>query len=431
MPEAVRSEPAGPQRARAKTAVPVEPPQRTRRPGLPSFPRLVNVADFRLAAKKRLPRGIFDFVDGAAGHEFTMRANEAEFRRYRLVPRLLVDVSTRDLGTSVLGDRLEIPILLGPSGMQRLVHKEGELAAARAAAIHGAGYVLSVGASHSLEAVADAGKGAVLWFQIYLWDTLQWTVDLLSRARAAGYRALCVTVDSKSPGPRKYRDLRNGITSAGPQVNGRSALDALTHPRWLAGYLSGPPIRAVHLVEDDQKLGASLFRSPSVIQRRMSAAATWDDVGWLRRHWDGPLVVKGVTTADDAGCAFDQGADAVICSNHGGRILDGVGPSLAALPSIAEVAARRGKEVLVDGGVRTGADIVKALSLGAKATLIARPFWWGLAVGGEAGVVQVLDHLRGEFDSTMTMIGRATVGDLGPDVIAPMASPFSAPPERS
>jgi len=394
---------------------------------LKTYPRLVCIDDFRSAARRRLPRGIFDFVDGAAGHEFTMRANEEAFRRYALVPRLLVDVSKRDLGVDVVGQRLAIPVLFGPSGMQRLVHRDGELAGARAAARHHAGYVLSVGASRTLEEVADAAPGAALWFQVYLWDTRRWTEDLLRRAKASGYRTLCVTVDSKAPGPRKYRDLRNGIAAAGPRIDARSALDALIRPGWLAGYLLAPPIRAVHLVDDSQTLGASLFKSPAVIQRRMSPSATWEDIHWLRRSWDGPLVVKGLMTVEDAAKAFDEGADAVVCSNHGGRILDGVRASLSALQPIAELATSRGKEVLVDGGIRTGADIVKALSMGARAVLIARPFWWGLAVGGEAGVSQVFEILTRELDSTMTMMGRATTRELGMDAVSELPVPFSPP----
>ena len=357
-----------------------------------------------------------------------MRANEEAFRHVALVPRLLVDVSERDLGVDVLGSRLSIPVLLGPSGMQRLAHRDGELAAARAAARHGCGYVLSVGASHSLEEVAAAGEGGVKWFQVYLWDTRRWTEDLLARAKSAGYSALCVTVDSKAPGSRKYRDMRNGIGTSGPGISPSTAIDAMRRPAWLAGYLFTPPIRAVHLVDGNQRLGASLFKSPTVIQRRMSPSATWDDVRWLRHAWGGPLVVKGVTTADDATHAFDAGADALICSNHGGRVLDGVGASLNALPAIADVATRRRKQVLLDGGIRNGGDIVKALAFGAAAVLIARPFWWGLAVGGEAGVSQVLEILTRELDSTMTMMGRASPGELDASAVQQLAVPFSPPP---
>lgn len=386
----------------------------------------VCVADFRAAARRRLPRAIFDFIDGGAGHEYTLRANEEAYRRYAFKPRLLVDVSDRRLETSLLGASVRLPLMLGPSGMQRLVHPEGELAAARAAARRGAVYVLSVGSSQTLEAVAEAARGAELWFQVYLWDSRAWTDDLLSRADSAGYRVLCVTVDSKAPGARKYRDLRNGI-AGGPRVDLRSSADALRHPRWLAGYLRGGPILASHLVDDDQRMGVSLFRTPTVIQRRMAPEATWEEVRWLRARWRGPLVVKGVLTSEDAEHAFDCGADGVICSNHGGRVLDATPASLLALPRIAEVAARRGKEVFIDGGIRTGGDVAKAIALGARACLIVRPFWWGLAVGGEEGVDQVLDILVKELESTLTLLGRAALVDLDAAAVEELAAPFSAP----
>jgi L-lactate dehydrogenase (cytochrome) len=385
---------------------------------------LVCVDDFRRAARRRLPRAISDFIDGGAGHEFTTRANEEAFRHHAFVPRLLTDASGLDTSTSVLGARVAIPLMLGPSGMQRLVGPEGELAAVRAAARQGAVYVLSVGASQTLEEVAEAGRGAVLWFQVYLWSGHDWTEALLERARTAGYQALCVTVDSKAPGGRKYRDMRNGLTTMPPRVDLRSALDAARRPRWLRGYLFGAPIRAVHLVDDDRRLGVSLFRSPAIIQRRMDPSATWDEVRWLRGVWRGPLVVKGVLTAADAEHAFACGADAVVCSNHGGRILDGDPPSLVALPRVAEVARRRGREVYLDGGVRTGGDVLKALALGARACLIARPFWWGLAVGGEAGVHRVLDILGQEVATSMVLLGRPTLADVDEGAVEPLPFPF-------
>ena len=375
--------------------------------------RLICVEDFQRAARRRLPRAISDFVDGGAGHEHTLRANEAAFQRYTFRPRLLTDVSSLDLSTSVLGDRVALPLLLGPSGMQRLVCREGERAAVRAAASHGAGYVLSVGSSIPLEEVAAAGRGALLWFQVYLWDSRSWAEAILERAAGAGYRALCVTVDSKAPGGRKYRDLRNGLSR--PGLDARALAQALRHPRWLAGFLAGGRVRAAHLAESGS---VSLFRAPAVIQRRMAPSATWDEVAWLRRRWRGPLVVKGVLRAEDAARAFDEGADAVVCSNHGGRLLDGVPASLMALPAIVEVARRAGREVYLDGGIRTGGDVVKALALGARACLVARPLWWGLAVAGEAGARQVLDVLKKEMESTMTLIGRPAVADLDESAVA-------------
>jgi L-lactate dehydrogenase (cytochrome) len=389
--------------------------------------RLVCLDDFRGAARKRLPKAIFDFIDGAAGHEYTMRANVEAYRAYALRPRLLTDVSKLQLGTTVLGRELKLPVLLGPSGMQRLVHPEGEVAAARAAAKSGAGYVLSVGASQSLEAVADAGRGGVLWFQVYLWESHDWTEALLKRAKSAGYDAVCVTIDSKSPGSRKYRDIRNGLTTMPPRVDFQSTVEAMRRPRWLARYLFNPPIRAVHMVEGNQNLGVSLFKSPAVIQRRMVPSATWNEVTWLREAWSGPLIVKGVLTPEDATNAFERGADAIICSNHGGRVLDGAPATLLALPNLVEVANRFGKEVLIDGGIRTGADVIKAIALGARACLVVRPFWWGLAVAGEEGVGQVLDILRLELESTMTMMGRRTLEELDRSAVEPLAVPFSSP----
>ena len=388
---------------------------------------LVCLDDFRYAARRRLPRAIFDFVDGAAGHEQTMRANEEAYARFAFRPKLLTDVSKRDLGTTLLGSRIDVPILLGPSGMQRLVCREGELSAARAAKRMGTVFVLSIGSSRTLEEVADAAPGANLWLQVYLWNTRQWVEQVIRRADTAGYRALCVTIDSKAPGGRKYRDIRNGILN--PRISVRSALDAVRHPAWVADFLLGPRIVGAHLLDDGgSQVKVSLFRSPAVIQRRMDPSATWDEIAWLRRIWQGPLVVKGILTAEDARLAIEHGADAIICSNHGGRVLDGDPPTLYALPRVAEVTARAGKEVLVDGGIRTGNDVAKALALGARACLIARPYWYGLAVGGEGGAHQVLDILKKELESTMTQLGRPTIAEL--DASAVEELPFSLPAAR-
>lgn len=395
-----------------------------------AFERLGSVEDFRRVAERRLPRVIYDFVDGAAGHELTRRANEGAFQRYALVPRLLTDLTGRNLGTTVLGQRLSLPLLLGPSGMQRLAHPDGELAAARAAAAEGAGYVLSVGASQTLEDVARADGDGVRWFQIYLWEGRDWTRRLLVRARDAGYHALCVTIDSKSPGSRKYRDIRNGLSADPPRIDLRTAFNTAAHPRWLAAYLRAPAIRAVHLDDGGRNLGISLFKSPAVIQRRMDPRATWEEIGWLRDHWHGPLVIKGVLTPPDAERAFDTGADAIVCSNHGGRVLEGAPPTLHVLPRLVEVAVRRGREIFLDGGVRTGGDVVKAIALGARACLIARPFWWGLAVGGEDGVHQVLELFRKELETTMTQIGRPTLADLDPGAVELLPVPFADPSWR-
>jgi isopentenyl diphosphate isomerase/L-lactate dehydrogenase-like FMN-dependent dehydrogenase len=371
---------------------------------------LASVADYREAARRRLPRAIFDFIDGGAGHEVTLQANERAFARYAFYPRVLTDVSHIDLGTTVLGTRVDLPILLGPSGTQRLVNTAGETAVARAAGRFHTIYVLTVGSSRTIEEVAAAGQGATLWLQLYLWRDRDWAQRLLDRARASNFEALCVTVDIKSPGGPKYRDMRNGVARMPESLSVSTMLDSARHLRWLSHYMRGGPIRTVHILEEGK--GASVFRASKATWRRMDPGANWEEIRWLRRIWHGPLVVKGILTSEDAQLAFDSGADAVVCSNHGGRALDGNPATLHALPRVVEVAERMGKEVYMDGGIRTGGDAVKAIALGARACLIVRPFWWGLTLGGEAGVASILRMFKDELTSTMTLLGRPRLSDL-------------------
>jgi len=381
--------------------------------------RLVCVDDFRQAARKRLPRAIFDFIDGAAGHEVTARANEEAFRRYLFRPRVLTDVSGCTVETTVLGTPVKLPIFLGPSGMQRLVARDGELAAVRAAERMGTVYILSASASRPLEEVAEAAPGAMKWFQVFLWNSREWVQKLLHRAEDAGYDVLCVTVDTKSPGGRKYRDMRNGLSN--PRLDLRAAFDGVRHPRWLSNFVLGGKIQSAHLLDDANNKSVSLFRSPGVLQRRMDPTATWDEIAWLRSAWKGPFVVKGILAAEDAQQCFNHGADAVICSNHGGRVLDGGPSTLFALPRIVEVAEQAHKEVYIDGGIRTGGDVIKAIALGAQACLIARPFWWGLAVNGETGVMQILELLKKEMESTLTQLGRPALADVDRTTVEPFS----------
>jgi L-lactate dehydrogenase (cytochrome) len=384
-------------------------------PLTPTFRGLASVADFRERARHRLPTPVFDFIDGGAGHEHTLRANEAEFQRYVFVPRLLTDVSTVSLTTTVLGKPSNLPVFLGPSGTQRLVDREGELSAAAAAAQFGTVYVLTVGSSRTLEEVAQVATGARLWFQLYLWKDRNWSETLLERANRAGYEALVVTVDIKSPGGRKYRDIRNGIARMPESLGPNAIWQGARHPRWLLPYLTGGAIRTVHIIEHGK--GTSIFRASNETWRRMDAGATWEEIRWLRRAWHGPLIVKGVLTGEDARLAYQNGADAVICSNHGGRALDGNPASLSVLPEVADVARELEREVYLDGGIRTGQDVVKAMALGANACLIVRPFWWGLAVGGERGVRAILGLLRDEIVSTLTLAGRSSVGELDKGIV--------------
>jgi L-lactate dehydrogenase (cytochrome) len=377
---------------------------------------MVNVEDFRQKAKRRLPRAIFDIVDGAAGDEVTMRANQEAFDRISFRPRPLVDVLHRDQSTTVLGRRVELPILLAPAGAARLMCRPGEVAAVRAAARMGTVFALSMAANSAIEEVADEGKGATLWFQVYLWRGRDLVGPLVERAERAGYHALCLTVDAAAPA-LKYRDMRNGM-SVPPKLTVRTLFDSARHPRWAYDFVFGPPIRFKNLSAEDQiSPGLGLFRGPSVLKDRAWGGATWDELRWLRSIWRGPIVVKGILTEEAAQQAFDLGADAVICSNHGGRVLDGNPASIEALPGVLEAAAGRNKEVYLDSGVRRGSDVVKAIAMGARACLIGRPYYWGLAVGGEVGVVQVLELLKKEVDSVLGLVGCPRLEDLDLSVL--------------
>ncbi|MBA3741962.1 alpha-hydroxy acid oxidase [Sporichthya sp.] len=372
---------------------------------------LVNVESYRQVARRRLPRSIFDFVDGGAGDEVTTRANETAFAEATFRPRPMVDVAQRDLSTTVLGRRVEMPVLLGPAGSTRLVHPEGELAVARAAARLGTVYALSAASNFPLEEVADAGRGATLWFQVYHWKDAGIVADLVARAKNAGFHALCVTIDVPLSGV-KDRDLRNGLTIP-PRLTVRNAFDTCRRVRWLRGFVTGDPITFKNLEPYSFEMAAGVMGLSTFMREKLNnPSSTWEDLRWLRDLWDGPLVVKGVLTADAARRCFDAGADGVVCSNHGGRQLNGNPASFVALPEVLEAAHNRNKEVFLDGGVRRGTDVVKALAAGATACLVARPYHWGLVADGEDGVVAVGEHLRSEIDNVLAQLGVPRAVDL-------------------
>jgi L-lactate dehydrogenase (cytochrome) len=375
--------------------------------------RLYEIDDIRRLARHRLPRMVADFVDGGADAEWTVNANRGSFDNVMLHPRQLVDVSQRDQTVSVFGDKLALPVLLGPAGLARLVHPEGELAAARGAAACGTVFSASIASSCSLESIADAAEGP-RWFQVYLWRDRDVVADLVERARAAGYHTLCLTADVPMVGKR-IRDLRSGLTIP-PRISSRSALDLVRHPRWLVGLARGPKITFANLVglaEGDGAVALATYVNNELI----NPAATWRDLEWLRGLWDGPLVVKGVLSAEDAVRAVDAGADGVVVSNHGGRQLDSTEPTISALPSVANAVGERA-EVFLDGGVRNGTDVVKAIALGARAVLVGRPWFWALAVGGEAGVRRMLEIYSEEIDRTLALIGRPVLADIDASAVS-------------
>ena len=369
---------------------------------------VVSISDLRRLARRRLPKQIFDFVEGGAGDELTLGENRAAFDRINLQPKYLTDVRHRDLSVTVLGEKISMPILLAPAGLQRLVHRQGELATARAASAHGTIFILSTQSSFSLEEVAAATSGP-LWFQTYAWRDHDVLGGLVVRALKAGYRTLVITVDVPVVGNRQ-RDTRNGMTIP-PRIRLRSAIDAARRPMWVLNLLSGPPITFGNFSSQQASRLSPMALMKQVQQLMVDSAGTWKDLEWLRSTWPHRLVVKGILSPGDARIAVESGVDGIIVSNHGGRQLDSVPAALDALPKIVAAVGDHA-EVLLDGGVRRGTDVVKALALGARAVLIGRPYWYGLAVGGEAGVSRALQILHDELDVAMALMGRSAVTEL-------------------
>ena len=375
--------------------------------------RAVTIDDLRRRARRRLPRAVFDFVAGGAGDEVTIARNRAAFERLAFQPRVLVDVTKRDQATSVLGVPLATPVLTAPTGMAGLSWPKGELVAARAAHEAGTVYTLSTHSSCSIEEVAEGAAGP-LWFQLYVWRNRDLTRSFVERAHRAGYRALVLTVDVPIPSTRE-RDVRNGFTIP-PRVTVWNAIDTLRRPGWIRRVLLGPRLTLANLVGAPGAPRADLVTLGGVANRQIDPSVGWTDLAWFRSLWSGPLVLKGVLSVADARRAVEHGVDGLIVSNHGGRQLDGAPASLAVLPEIAEAVGAR-VEVLLDGGVRRGTDVVKALALGARAVMIGRSYLYGLSAGGEAGVTRVFQILRGQIDETLALVGVPRVVDLDRSIL--------------
>lgn len=357
--------------------------------------------DFRAAARRRVPRMVFEFVDGGADGESTLAENRSAFAQVRFDPRMLRDVSEVRTATTVLGERVALPFVLAPAGLAALVHPEGELAVARAAAATDTILCLSTASTYPLEEVAAAAPDCRLWFQLYLWRDERVVTELVDRAKDVGCRALVLTVDVPAVGKRE-RDLRNGM-SIPPSIRPAGILDALRRPRWLRGLLTGPELTFGNLrgfAPGDSAATIGEYTDRELVDRTL----TWERLDWLRRRWDGPLVVKGILSAADARAAVQHGADAVYVSNHGGRQLDSVAGTATVLPEVVDAVGDRA-EVLVDGGVRRGEDIVKARALGARAALAGRPWFHALAADGERGVARLVGILRDDVVRTLTLLG--------------------------
>ena len=374
-----------------------------------SFPRVVNISDLRRLAKRRLPAVVFAYIDGGADDETTLRENSRAFSDVTFRPRQCVAVPSCELRTTVLGATLDVPFILAPVGFCRMFYPRGEVHAARAANAAGTGYVLSTFSGTRLEEVR-AGTSGPLWYQLYVPGGRDVAEATIARARAAGYSALVVTIDTPVSGMRE-RDFRYGVR---PLLKGDiwgsipHAWQFVTRPRWVIDYLADGAPRVFPNVELPG-IGAMPCGDVGVLLEK--TIVTWQDLRWMRDAWKGPIVVKGVHTGDDARHAIDTGADAVVVSNHGGRQLDGVPASLRALPEV--VAAVDGRiEVLMDGGVRRGSDIVKAICLGARSVLVGRAYAWALGAAGGPGVDRAIDILRTDVVRTMRLLGCESVGAL-------------------
>jgi L-lactate dehydrogenase (cytochrome) len=372
-------------------------------------PHFVNIADLRRMAERRLPRAVFDYIDGGADAELTLRENCRVYDDVILRPRNAVAIPQCDLHVTVLGQRFELPFLLAPVGSSRMFYPRGEEAAARAAGAAGTAYVLSTLSGCRLEDV-KAATSKPAWYQLYLVGGRDVASAAITRARTAGFSALAVTIDTAVSGLRE-RDARNGTKELlGSSVVSRLPFlpQFLARPRWLAGFLGdGGLMSFPNVVLPGQ--GPMPYADVAAALEQSTVA--WSDLGWIRDVWRGPIVIKGVLTGDDARRAVDEGAEALVVSNHGGRQLDGVSPTLRALPEV--VAATGGRaEILLDGGIRRGSDVVKALCLGARAVLCGRAYAYGLGAGGEAGVARAIQILRSDLIRTLKLLGCASVGEL-------------------
>jgi L-lactate dehydrogenase (cytochrome) len=366
--------------------------------------RAASIGDLRAIARRRAPRAVFDYADGAADTEIGLRRSREAFARVELIPSVLEDVSAIDTTTTILGRPAALPLAFAPTGFTRLFHHEGERAVARVAQRMGIPTGLSTAGTTTIEGLAAVAPDTAKWFQLYVWPDRDASAELVMRAQAAGYDALALTVDVAVAGSR-LRDVHNGLVFP-PRPTLRTLGDMALHPAWWANVLTTEPLRF-----------ASMKAPPTTIARVASlfdAALTPDTLTWLRELWRGPLVVKGILTADDARRVVDLGADAVIVSSHGSRQLDLSPTPLEVLPEIVDAVGDHA-EVFLDSGILTGADVVAAVAMGARACLVARAYCYGLMAGGQRGVQRAADVLQAEIVRTMALLGVSAVRDLTPD----------------
>src|SRR4051795_2359294 len=380
--------------------------------------RAASVADLRRIARRRLPRGVFDYIDGGAEDERTLAANSDAFARVAYRPRVLRGIETIDPTATLLGRPLAYPLVLAPTGFTRIADPQGELAVARAAARAGLPYTLSTLGTRSIEEVADVSDGRK-WFQLYMFRDRGLCEEMIKRAAASGFEALVFTVDLTVHG-RRERDVRRGFELP-PKIGLDTLLDGAIHPGWTWHFVRGEPIRFANVAGEHVGDGSTAVTLADYIAQQMDPGLTWRDAEWLRSIWDGPIVVKGIQTVADAKIAADEGIEAIALSNHGGRQLDS-SPAIADLVAPVADAVGDRTEIICDGGVRRGSDIVKAVALGARACMAGRAYLYGLGAAGERGVDHVLQMFDADIRRTLALCGAASVADLTPELVTAVIS---------
>lgn len=373
----------------------------------------LEIADLKNLARRRVPKMFFDYADSGSWTESTYRANEEDFRKIRLRQRVLVDMTNRTLESTMIGEKVAMPVALAPTGLTGMQHADGEILAARAAEKFGVPFTLSTMSICSIEDVA-AATAKPFWFQLYVMRDKDFVLNLINRAKAAGCSALVLTLDLQILGQR-HKDLRNGL-SAPPRFTPKHIWQMATRPAWCLGMLRTRR-RTFGNIVGHAKSVTDLSSLSSWTAEQFDPQLSWSDVEWIKRQWDGKLILKGILDREDAEMAAATGADAIIVSNHGGRQLDGASSSISRLEEIADAVGDR-VEIHFDGGIRSGQDVLKALCLGAKGTFIGRPFLYGLGARGERGVTQALEIIRKEMDITMALCGKRDITHAGKDWLA-------------
>ncbi|MFW2336104.1 alpha-hydroxy acid oxidase [Ilumatobacter sp.] len=373
----------------------------------------VTVEDLRRVAKRRLPRGVFDYIDGGAEDERTMANNAGGFARLEFRPNVLRDVSAIDTHTTILGHHVPLPLILAPTGYSRIADPQGELAVARASARAGVPYSLSTMSTRTIEEVSAVSDGPK-WFQVYTWKDRGLVKELVERAADAGYEALWLTVDTAVLG-RRERDVRNGYAFP-PELGPKTIVDGILHPAWTLNFLRNEPMVFANVAHHAEHGTRDAIPMAEHVMKNFDQRLSWADVEWLQSIWDGPIILKGIQTVDDARRAVAAGVQGIGLSNHGGRQLDGAPAPIELVEPVAQE-IQGAAAVICDGGIRRGSDIVKAIALGADACSIGRPYLYGLGAGGERGVDHVLRFFREGVERTMALTGRTSIAEIDRDLV--------------